>query len=54
MHTLSDRGKKAGGPEQAGYTIVANVGDQPSDLQGGHRRRGSSTRSVLPRALKNR
>ena len=22
--------------EQAGYTIVANVGDQPSDLQGGH------------------
>ena len=22
--------------EQAGYTIIANVGDQPSDLQGGH------------------
>jgi HAD superfamily, subfamily IIIB (Acid phosphatase) len=22
--------------EQAGYTIVANVGDQPSDVQGGH------------------
>jgi predicted secreted acid phosphatase len=22
--------------EQAGYTIVANVGDQPSDLEGGH------------------
>jgi len=22
--------------EQVGYTIVANVGDQPSDLQGGH------------------
>jgi len=22
--------------EQAGYTIVANMGDQPSDLQGGH------------------
>ena len=25
--------------EQAGYTIVANVGDQPSDLQGGHAER---------------
>ena len=22
--------------EQAGYTIVANIGDQPSDLEGGH------------------
>jgi hypothetical protein len=22
--------------ERAGYTIVANMGDQPSDLQGGH------------------
>ena len=22
--------------EQAGYTIIANVGDQPSDLAGGH------------------
>jgi len=22
--------------EKAGYTIIANVGDQPSDLQGGH------------------
>jgi hypothetical protein len=22
--------------EQAGYTIIANMGDQPSDLQGGH------------------
>jgi hypothetical protein len=22
--------------EQAGFTIIANMGDQPSDLQGGH------------------
>jgi HAD superfamily, subfamily IIIB (Acid phosphatase) len=36
--------KKAGGPEQAGYTIVANVGDQPSDLQGGH----AEKRFLLP------
>jgi hypothetical protein len=25
--------------ERAGYTIVANVGDQPSDLLGGHAQR---------------
>jgi predicted secreted acid phosphatase len=25
--------------EQAGYTIIANVGDQPSDLAGGHAER---------------
>jgi predicted secreted acid phosphatase len=30
--------------EQAGYTIVANVGDQPSDLQGGH----AEKRFLLP------
>ena len=26
--------------EAAGYTIIANVGDPPSDLAGGHARRG--------------
>jgi acid phosphatase len=25
--------------EDEGYTIVANVGDQPSDLEGGHAER---------------
>jgi len=30
--------------EQAGYTIVANMGDQPSDLQGGH----AEKRFLLP------
>jgi len=25
--------------EQAGYTIIANIGDQPSDLAGGHAER---------------
>jgi predicted secreted acid phosphatase len=30
--------------EQAGYTIVANVGDQPSDLRGGH----AEKRFLLP------
>jgi hypothetical protein len=27
------------GIEQAGYTIIANMGDQPSDLLGGHAER---------------
>lgn len=26
--------------EAQGYTIIANVGDQPSDLEGGHAERG--------------
>jgi acid phosphatase len=26
--------------EDEGYTIIANVGDQPSDLEGGHAQRG--------------
>lgn len=26
--------------EQAGYTILANIGDQPSDLKGGHAEKG--------------
>ena len=33
--------RRRGGPRsrQAGYTIVANMGDQPSDLAGGHAER---------------
>ena len=27
------------GIEEAGYTIIANIGDQPSDLFGGHAER---------------
>jgi hypothetical protein len=28
------------GLEQEGYAIIANMGDQPSDLEGGHAERG--------------
>jgi putative acid phosphatase of HAD superfamily subfamily IIIB len=30
------KGQRHDIPEHAGYTIVANIGDQPSNLLGGH------------------
>jgi predicted secreted acid phosphatase len=34
--TVDFKAPKRAAIEQAGYTIIANVGDQPSDLAGGH------------------
>jgi hypothetical protein len=40
--------------EQAGYTIVANIGDQASDLQAVAQRKVPSAKSVLSRAVTSR
>ncbi len=38
-HAADFKAPRRAAIEQAGYTIVANVGDQPSDLAGGHAER---------------